>query len=132
MFYAGLLVENISIFNKYGILDEVIDEKLVGLKYSASGLLKQLEVNSFFDLFNSLSVIFGFSEWTIEAKGQQNIVITKQCLLCTMAKKRGNISPCLIHCIPVLSTLIIQIDASKKLEAQKNLWEHDCCKLIIK
>lgn len=132
LFYAGVLADSVSNYNKAGILGQVTETKLAQQKIAAPAQLKQLEINSPEELFESFSRIFGCIEWNMSKDGNAISACGNSCLLCSIAKKMGTAQPCHIYCINPFRALAEALNPSFSLEVCETLWEGEKCRFVLK
>lgn len=132
LFYAGVLADSVSHYEKAGILEKVTEIKKIQQGMAAHGQLKHLEINSVEDLFEKFSKIFGCVDWTVTPNDKGLKATGYSCLLCSISKRIGSAQPCQIYCINPLRSLVEAIESSTILEVNETLWDGTQCEFIVK
>jgi hypothetical protein len=135
LFYAGLLVDAVRQYQKFGILEQVIEKKKQEQKLAAPDQLSRLGIGNVEELFTTFSTIFGCASWRIDTIGTDigpgYKATASSCLACAIAKKLGAPSPCAISCINPFTALAKALPVSRTLVAEQTLWDSDSCVFVL-
>ena len=132
LFYAGLMVDAASNFERFGVLPQVQEKKAREQAAAAPAQLSQLGIRSPKELFERFGAIFGCAHWELgELDGGAVVAETKTCLACAIAKKRGGGRPCELYCINPFRGLAGAMSPSRDLEVEETLWEGERCRFRL-
>lgn len=131
LFYAGVLADSTSNYEKFGILDLVTEKKEAEQILTASGKLAQLGIDSPEKLFESFSEIFGCIQWKIEKQLGKLIASGNSCLLCAIAKKMNTAQPCHIYCTNPFKSFVSALGNDLELNVKETLWDGNKCEFEV-
>lgn len=127
LFYASALVDSVYHYDQSGILNSVAKKKKQQQALTASTQLQQLSLTIPEELFLYFTKVFGCINWEITKTDKGITAYGKNCLLCSLAKKKKTAEPCSIYCINPIEELLKAMDPSFSLKVEKTLWNDDQC-----
>ena len=131
LFYAGVLVDALSVYETFGITEQVTIRKQEQQHRTAKTQLQQLIVGTPEELFEKISQVFGCDNWKVESTAMGLEATGKGCLLCMIAKNLWTVQPCDIYCIQPLKALNAALDPGWKLSVTETLWEGKQCQFFL-
>jgi len=131
--YAASIAETANTYDKLKMLDTVVEKRKERQAQTAPYLNQQLGIQSFEDVFYTLSEIYGCANWSVKKTEDGYVATATSCKLCALSKKMGGANPCNGWCLdPMLAMLsdVGKID-SKHIAVESTLMAGDCCKVFI-
>lgn len=128
LFYAAALADAAYYYGKFGIIEEVTEEKKKKQSLSSKTQLEQLGIEDLGQLYHRFSETFGCASWNFnEGKnGEDSNATTTSCMLCALAKKQGSARPCDAFCINPFTSFAENLGYT--LEVKSTLWDGpECC-----
>ncbi len=127
LFYAKDLVESINNYYKYGISEDVLNQKKKELEQIALKQIEIFNIRNIEDLYSFMNNIYGFSNWEVDNFDNNHIEARcSNCLLSEIAKKKCYYNPCNIFCINLIN--IFSNKLGFQLEVKNTLWYNiECC-----
>jgi len=129
--YAAVLAEVVTIFTKFGILEEVTKAKEVNSSAAAKFQLNSFGIENEEDIFLKLTEIFNCANWNIETEENGFLTEATSCKLCGLTKKMGGNSPCDIYCLNPMKAMIKGLNPDAKFDVKSTLWDSNKCKVNI-
>ena len=132
LFYAGLLVDAAANFEYFGVLEQVTAKKAREQALAAPAQIAQLGICTPRELFERFTALFGCARWEL-AEGQDGALsaVTKTCLACAIAKKRGGGKPCDLYCINPFRGLAAALTPARRLEVEETRWAGERCRFRL-
>jgi hypothetical protein len=127
LFYAGVIADSVSCFERFGITGQVEIKKMAEQKIMAKGQLAQLNIKTHEELFAVFSEIFGCVDWKLSKTANELTAESSRCLLCGISKKMDTVQPCNMYCINPMKSLSAALEPGMQLHVEKTLWDSEKC-----
>jgi hypothetical protein len=127
LFYAALMVDSASNYERQGMAEEVAARKAAEQLAAAPGQMAQLGIDSPRAMFEVLAGVFGCADWKLREEGGELVAETATCLACAIAKRRGSGRPCSLYCINPFRAYAAALAPKMSLEVRETLWEGGRC-----
>ncbi|MEA4890386.1 MAG: hypothetical protein VB070_13100 [Clostridiaceae bacterium] len=131
--YAASVAETVNTYSKLNALETIVKSRKERQAQTAPYLNQQLGIESFEDVFYTLSEIYGCANWSVEKTSDGFIATATSCKLCALSKRMGGANPCHGWCLdPMMAMLAAagKIDI-RHMTVESTLMTADCCKVYI-
>lgn len=128
---AGQMAESVSLYSRYGILDEITKQKFHDDILAAPPRIEQFRLTTPESVFMHHRKLFGFSDWTITRYASIQHASNTSCKLCAIAQTMGTVQPCRLCCINPLTALCGALKIPYSLEAETTLWDSGKCNFLL-
>ncbi len=121
------MIESLKNYEKYGILNEVEEEKRAKDLAEGPAKVKHYGITDAEQFLKFSSDTFNCAHWTIGKNNTGFKAVTKSCYVCGMAKQQNAPSPCEMTCISPVRGVIKGINKDHQLDVEETLWEGNKC-----
>ena len=131
--YAASVAETVNTYSKLNALETIVKSRKERQAQTAPYLNQQLGIESFEDVFYTLSEIYGCANWSVKKTEDGYVATATLCKLCALSKKMGGANPCNGWCLdPMIAMLseVCKID-SKHITVESTLMYDDRCKVSV-
>ena len=130
-FYAAALADSAFRYGNAGIIAEIEKQKYSEQVKSGKAMAVQFGVKEPKEAFKNVQDLFNCANWVCEDIENGFMARNEACMLCIISKKMGPHSPCKIHCLNPLETIIKSVSPYAEFIVEKTLWDDNKCEVKV-
>ncbi len=131
IYYAAALADCTTRYGNEGILEKITEQKRVEQGKAGASLAERFGVKEPWQAFEKTQEVYGCADWVRVDTENGFAAVASNCMLCAISKKMGPHSPCQIHCLTPIETMLKAVAPNMEFIVEKTLWNGDQCSVKV-
>lgn len=131
MYYAAALADSVIRYGNEGILDKVTEQKKSEQMRGGASLAARFGVAEPKKAFEKTADTYGCANWVCTDTDSGFEAVATSCMLCAISKRMGQFSPCQIHCLSPIESMLKGVAHDAEFTVTDTLWDSDKCRVVV-